>query len=64
VLGYAALGGVLGQDQFLKVDLPAVIGVVAVCNAVLAGPAVRLVSWVLAPLQADRARMAAGAGRW
>lgn len=72
-LGYATIGGVLGQGQFLRVDLLAVVGVVAVCNAILAIPAVRVSRWALAPTRAERPRAAsvgtgAGAGtgtsRW
>jgi rod shape-determining protein MreD len=64
VMLYAVLGAVLGQDQFLDVDLVAVVTVVAVCNAVLAGPAVRLVGWALGPFSADSARSSTVGGRW
>jgi rod shape-determining protein MreD len=47
VMLYAVLGAVLGNDQFLHVGLPAVVIVVAVVNAVLAVPAVRLARWAL-----------------
>lgn len=47
VLLYAVLGAVLNQQQFVHVDLAAVVTVVAVCNAVLAVPAVRVMRWVL-----------------
>lgn len=50
VMLYAVLGAVLGESQFLHVDLAVVVTVVAVANAVLAGPAVRLMRWALAPL--------------
>ena len=46
-LVYAVLGSVLGQPQMLHVDLARVVVVVAVTNAVLALPAMRLVSWAL-----------------
>lgn len=49
VMLYAVLGKVLGEPQFLRVDLVAVVAVVAVANAVLAGPAVRLMRWALEP---------------
>ncbi len=44
---YAVLGSVLGQPQMLHVDLARVVVVVAVANAVLALPAMRLVGWAL-----------------
>ena len=44
---YAVLGSVLGQPQMLHVDLLRIIVVVAVTNAVLAVPALRLVTWAL-----------------
>lgn len=62
VMLYAVLGAVLGQGQFFKVDLLAVVAVVAVANAVLAVPAVALFSWVLQESTADGVR-GAGAGR-
>ena len=45
---YAVLGSVLGQPQMLHVDLLRIIVVVSVANAVLAIPALRLVTWALA----------------
>jgi rod shape-determining protein MreD len=48
VMLYAVLGAVLGQEQFLKVDLAAVVGVVAVTNGLLAWPAIRVVRWATA----------------
>lgn len=48
VLVYAALGAVLGQGQFLRVDLLAVVLVVSLTNALLASPAVRVMRWSLA----------------
>ncbi len=63
VLAYAALGAVLGQDQFLKVDLPVVVAVVAGCNAVLSWPAMKVVSWALASGPAEHARPAPST-RW
>jgi rod shape-determining protein MreD len=47
VMLYAVLGAVLGQEQFLKVDLGAVVAVVAVVNGVLAWPAMRIVRWAV-----------------
>ncbi len=49
VMLYAVLGAVLGESQFLHVNLPVVVVVVAVPNALLAGPAVRLMRWALTP---------------
>lgn len=49
VMLYAVLGAVLGESQFLHVDLAAVVAVVALVNAVLAGPAVKVLRWALVP---------------
>lgn len=49
VMLYAVLGAVLGESQFLHVDLAVVVTVVAVANALLAGPTVRLMRWALTP---------------
>ena len=49
VMLYAVLGAVLGESQFLHVNLAVVVAVVAVANGVLAGPAVRLMRWALQP---------------
>ncbi len=49
VMLYAVLGAVLGESQFLHVDLAVVVAVVAIVNALLAGPAVRLMRWALTP---------------
>jgi len=49
VMLYAVLGAVLGEPQFLHVDLAAVLAVVSIANAVLAGPAVRLMRWAIDP---------------
>lgn len=46
-VAYAALGSVLGQPQMLHVDLVRIVVLVSVTNAVLALPAMRLVSWGL-----------------
>ncbi|HVC15351.1 MAG TPA: rod shape-determining protein MreD [Acidimicrobiales bacterium] len=47
VMLYAVLGAVLGESQFLHVDLAVVVAVVAIANALLAGPAVRILRWAL-----------------
>ena len=47
VMLYAVLGAVLGESQFLQVNLALVVVVVAVPNALLAGPTVRLMRWAL-----------------
>jgi len=60
VMLYAVLGAVLGESQFLHVDLAGVVAVVAVANALLAGPAVRLMRWALA---GDAERATAGGRR-
>jgi rod shape-determining protein MreD len=60
VMLYAVLGAVLGESQFLHVDLAVVVTVVAVANAALAGPAVRVMRWALAP---PAERSAAGGRR-
>ncbi|HVF75705.1 MAG TPA: rod shape-determining protein MreD [Acidimicrobiales bacterium] len=51
---FVVLGAVLGQTQLLDADVPAIVAVVAVGNAVLALPAVRLASWAMAGLEPDR----------
>lgn len=63
VMLYAVLGAVLGQGQFLKVDLAAVVVVVSVTNAVLALPARRLVAWAIAPERRDVGRPTVGVRR-
>ncbi|MPY96323.1 MAG: rod shape-determining protein MreD [Acidimicrobiia bacterium] len=50
VLGFLVIGVVLGQDELLGVPVLRVATVVALVNGVLALPAVRLLSWVWAPL--------------
>ena len=45
---YGALGSVLGQPQMLHVALARIVVVVSVTNAVLALPAMRLMSWGMA----------------
>lgn len=55
VMLYAVLGAVLGQEQFLRIDLVALVLVVAVANAVLAPLGMRLVRWALGPAADPRA---------
>lgn len=64
VIAYAALGAVLGQEQFLDANLPAIVAVVGVVNALLVLPAVRVAGWVLAPSRAERAAALAPGRRW
>ena len=64
VMLYAVLGAVLGEGQFVKVDLVAVVLVVSVVNAVLAAPAVRVMGWVLGPSPGERSRSRAAGSRW
>lgn len=49
VMLYAVLGALIGQNQFLHVDLPVIAAVVAIGNVVLAGPAVWVLRWALSP---------------
>jgi rod shape-determining protein MreD len=49
VLCFALLGDLLGQDGLVSGRLPAIIGAVAIVNAVLILPAVRVVRWANAP---------------
>lgn len=49
VMLYAVLGALIGESQFLHVDLPMIVAVVAIANAVLAGPAVWVLRWALGP---------------
>jgi rod shape-determining protein MreD len=64
VMLYAVIGAVLGQEQFLRVDLAGIVAVVAVVNAILAAPAVRMVGWVLGPASGDGARPSMAGSRW
>jgi rod shape-determining protein MreD len=64
VMLYAVIGAVLGQEQFLRVDLAAIVAVVAIVNAILAAPAIRVVGWALGPASADGARPSMAGGRW
>jgi len=56
VLAYAVLGAVLGEPQFLHLDLVAMVAVVAIANAVLANAAVREVRWAFSPPRSNRRR--------
>ncbi len=47
VMLYAVLGALLGESQFLHVDLVTVVTVIAVTNALLAGLSVRVMRWAL-----------------
>lgn len=60
VMLYAVLGAVLGQQQFLKVDLGAVVAVVAITNALLSWPAMRVVGWAVVA-DSRRGRLAGAA---
>jgi rod shape-determining protein MreD len=64
VMLYAVLGAVLGQGQFVQVDLVAVVLVVAVVNAVLVAPAVRVMTWVLSSPSGEQAHRRAVGSRW
>ncbi len=58
VMLYAVLGAVLGQEQFLRVNLAGLVLVVALVNAVLAPAAQRVVRWALGP--GGETRLASG----
>lgn len=60
VMLYAVLGAVLGQDQFLRVNLVVVALVVSLANAVLAPVALRLFRWTL--VSGADSRLASGSG--
>jgi rod shape-determining protein MreD len=64
VMLYAVVGAVLGQEQMLRVDLGAVVGVVALANALLLGPVVRLVRWAVGSVPGGRRRTLASGARW
>ncbi|HLG67487.1 MAG TPA: hypothetical protein VKV36_06415 [Acidimicrobiales bacterium] len=63
VMLYAVLGAVLGQEQMLRVDLGAVVAVVAVVNALAARPVCRIMAWALGPAAASGRRRRARARR-
>lgn len=54
VVLFVVIGAVLGQTHLMSDDLPLVVAVVAVMNAVLALPAVRLAGWAMAGFEPDR----------
>jgi rod shape-determining protein MreD len=54
VLAFALLGDLVGQDGLVSDRLPAIIGAVAIVNAVLILPAVRVVRWAAAPTRQAR----------
>lgn len=62
VIVYAVLGAVLGQEQMLRVDLGAVVGVVALVNALAVKPVARLTAWSLGTSR-PRRRLAGGRRR-
>ena len=64
VMLYAVLGAVLGQEQFLYVDLVAIVAVVSVVNAALAPLAVRVVRWAVGGSGFDDTRSAPAGARW
>jgi rod shape-determining protein MreD len=49
VIGFALVGAVVGQSQFVRPTLFGVAIVVSVANALLALPTTRVVGWALAP---------------
>jgi rod shape-determining protein MreD len=51
VILFAVIGAVLGQDQLLTERLPVIALVVALTNAILSLPAVRLAGWALADVE-------------
>jgi rod shape-determining protein MreD len=51
VVLFAVIGAVLGQGQLVSDELPTIVAVVAVANAVLSLPAVRLADWALAGVE-------------
>lgn len=60
VIGYAVIGAVLGQEQFIDINLAAVVVVVTVVNALMAPIAVRLMTWALP--SPDRRRLVVRTG--
>jgi rod shape-determining protein MreD len=60
VMLYAVLGALIGQEQMLKLNLGAIAGVVAVVNALLAVPAVKVMGWALAGHEVADAAAAGG----
>ncbi len=54
VVTFALIGDLLGQDGLVSDRLPAIIGAVAIVNAVLVLPALRVVRWASAPTRQAR----------
>lgn len=54
VVLFVVIGAVLGQTHLVSNDVPAVVAVVAVMNAVLALPVVRLAGWAMVGFAPDR----------
>jgi rod shape-determining protein MreD len=54
VVTFALLGDLLGQDGLVSGRLAAIIGAVAIINAVLVHPALRVVRWATAPSRQAR----------
>lgn len=54
VVLFVVIGAVLGQTHLMSDDVPLVVAAVAVMNAVLALPAVRLAGWAMAGFEPDR----------
>jgi rod shape-determining protein MreD len=54
VVLFALIGSVLGQDHLITNRLPLIVLVVALTNAVLSLPAVRLAGWALAGVDQQR----------
>jgi hypothetical protein len=55
---------VLGQEQMLRVDLGAVVGVVAVVNGLAVVPVNRLMRWVLGSTGSARGPRSAAGAPW
>lgn len=64
VMLYAVLGAVLGQEQMLRVDLGAVVGVVAVVNGLAVVPVNRLMRWGLGSTGSARGPRSAAGAPW
>jgi cell shape-determining protein MreD len=64
VMLYAVFGALLGQEQFLDLDLGLIVAVVSIANAILAVPAMRVMAWAIAPSEGSRRRSTGTVGRW
>ncbi len=63
---YAVVGSVIGQPQMLHVDVLRIVVVVSLTNAVLALPALRMVTWALPAASIEgvpTSTVSSGAGR-